>query len=195
MCSRAPTRIASIKQTLQEPLRNKSLEKTSGRVSHTPAQGSGATVGYQKMGYPKQRSKNCLDPKNRTNGINKRGLGRNLRFARDPVAEPQRKQTVLRLARDRLAEAPASRPPRRDPLARGLGRSADSPIRARPARDQPRDRLFDRTALIERRIQAPNHSDRRKMAQYSEVTSYTPVTSTSCHLRWHRVGVTDHCAA
>ena len=32
--------------------------------------------------------KNCLDPKNRTNGINERGLGRNLRFARDPVAEP-----------------------------------------------------------------------------------------------------------
>ena len=67
------------------------------------------------MGYPKQRSKNCLDPKNRTNGINKRGLGRNLRFARDPVAEPQRKQTVLRLARDRRVEAPSSRPPRPGP--------------------------------------------------------------------------------
>ena len=72
-------------------------------------------VGYQKMGYPKQRSKNCLDPKNRTNGMNKRGLDRNLRFARDPIAEPQRKQTILRLARDRLAEAPSSRPPRPGP--------------------------------------------------------------------------------
>ena len=190
MHSRAPTRIASIKQTRQKPLRNKSLEKTSGRVSHTPARGSGATVGYQKMGYPKQRSKNCLDPKNRTNGINKRGLGRNLRFARDPVAEPQRKQTILRLARDRLAEAPSSRH-----LARGLGRSADSPIRVRPAQHQPRGRLFNQTALTKRRIQAPNHSDRRTMAQYSEVTDYTPVASTSCHLRRHRVGVTEHCAA
>ena len=192
---RAPTGIVSIKRIRQEPLRNKSLEKTSGRVSHTPGRGSGATVGYQKMGYPKQRSKNCLDPKNRTNGINKRGLGRNLRFARDPVAEPQRKQTILRLARDRLAEAPSSRPVRRAPLARGLGRSVDSPIRARPARHQPRDRLFDQTALTERRIQAPNHSDRRTMAQYSEVTDYTPVASTSCHLRRHRAGVTDHYAA
>ena len=147
------------------------------------------------MGYPKQRSKNRLYPKNRTNGINKRGLGRNLRFARDPVAEPQRKQTILRLARDRLAEAPSSRPVCRAPLARGLGRSADSPILARPARDQPRDRLFDRTALTKHRIQAPNHSDRRTMAQYSEVTDYTPVASTSCHLRRHRAGVTDHCVA
>ena len=153
------------------------------------------TVGYQKMGYPKQRSKNCSDPKNRANGINKRGLGRNLRFARDPVAEPQRKQTVLRLARDRLTEAPASRPPRRGPLIRGLGRSADSPIHARPARHQPRDRLFDQTALTERHIQAPNHSDRRTMAQNGEVTGYTPVASTPCHLRRHRAGVTDHCAA
>ena len=155
---------------------------------------SGA-VGYQKMGYPKQRSKNCLDPKDRTNGMNKRGLGRNLRFTRDPIAEPQRKQTILRLARDRLVEAPSSRPIRRAPLARGLGRSADSPIRVRPARDQPRDRLFDQTALTERRIQAPNHSDRCTMAQYSEVTDYMPVASTSCHLRWHRAGVTDHYAA
>ena len=115
MRSRAPSRIASIKQTRQEPLRNKSLEKTSGRVSHTQARGSRATVGYQKMGYPKQRSKNCLDPKNRTNGINKRGLGRHLRFTRDTVAEPRRKRTILPLARDRLAEAPSSRPPHPGP--------------------------------------------------------------------------------
>ena len=146
-------------------------------------------------GVPQAKIKNCLDPKNRTNGMNKQGLDRNLRFARDPVAEPQRKQTILRLARDRLAEAPTSRPPRWGPLAWGLGRSADSPIRARPARHQPRGRLFNQTALTERRIQAPNHSDRRTMAQYSEVTDYTPVASTSCHLRRHRAGVTDHCAA
>ena len=141
------------------------------------------SVGYQKMGYPKQRSKSCLDPKNRTNEINKRGLGRNLRFARDPVAEPQQKRTILRLARDRLAEAPSP------------GASEEVPIRARPTRHQPRDRLFDQTALTEHCIQAPNHSDRRTTAQYSEVTDYTPVTSTSCHLRRHRAGVTDHCAA
>jgi len=188
--SRAPTRIASIKQTRQEPLRNKSLKKTSGRVSHTPARGSGATVGYQKMGYPKQRSRNCLDPKNRTNGINKRGLGRNLRFARDPVAEPQRKQTILRLARDRLAEAPSSRPPRPGP--RKKCRFSDSrEAGSAPALWPPlQPNCSDRT-----RIQAPNHSDRRTMAQYSEVTDYTPVASTSCHLRRHRAGVTDHCAA
>ena len=62
------------------------------------------------MGYPKQRSKNCLDPKNRTNGINKRGLGRNLRFARDPVAEPQRKRTF-----SDSPETASLRPPRPGP--------------------------------------------------------------------------------
>ena len=88
-------------------------------------------VGYQKMGYPKQRSKNYLDPKNRTNGINKRGLGRNLRFARDPVAEPQQKRTILRLARDRLAEAPSPGASEEVPILRfARGRLGTSPVTA-----------------------------------------------------------------
>ena len=88
-------------------------------------------VGYQKIGYPKQRSKNCLDPKNRTNGINERGLGRNLRFARDPVAEPQRKRTILRLARDRLVEAPSPGASEEVPTLRfARGRLGTSPVAA-----------------------------------------------------------------
>jgi len=88
-------------------------------------------VGYQKMGYSKQRSKKSLDPKNRTNEINKRGLGRNLRFARDPVAEPQPKRTILRLARDRLAEAPSPGASEEVPILRFTrGRLGTSPVTA-----------------------------------------------------------------
>ena len=87
------------------------------------------TVGYQKMEYPKQRSKNYSDPKNRTNEINKRGLGRNLRFARDRLAEPQRKRTILRLARDRLAEAPSPEASEEVPILRfARGQLGTSPV-------------------------------------------------------------------
>ena len=131
-----------------------------------------------EKGVPQAKTKNCLDPKKQEP----------IEQTRSRPKSPIRPRPPRRGLRGSNESPIRLRPPRR-----GLRRSTDSPIRARPARHQPRGHLFNQTALTERRIQAPNHSDRRTMAQYGEVTGYMPVASTPCHLRWHRAGVIDHC--
>jgi len=96
-------------------------------------------VGYQKKGYPKQRPKNCLDPKKQEP----------IEQTRSRPKSPIRPRPPRRGLRGSNESPIRPRPPRR-----GLRRSTDSPIRARPARHQPRDRRFDQTALAEHHIQS-----------------------------------------
>ena len=136
-----------------------SLKKTSGRVPRTPTRGSGATVGYLKKGYPKQRPKNRI---NRTHVVSAEIPDSPEAPSPRPL-HPRPPRRGLRGSTDSLIRP---RPPRRglrgsnespicpSPPRRGLRRSTDSPIRARPARHQPCDHCFDRTALAGHHIQS-----------------------------------------
>ena len=120
-------------------------------MPHTPARGSGATVGYQKKGYPKQRPKNCSDPKktktNRTNKVSAKISDspeapsprpqKKYRFSDSPEASSPR-SALLRLARDRLATSPAT-----TALTRLLWLDITSHQGARPLR-QPHDGTVQR---------------------------------------------------
>ena len=122
-------------------------------------------VGYQKKGYPKQRPKNCLDPK---------------------------KQEPIEQTRSRPKSPIRPRPPRRG-LRRSTDSLIRVRPARHQARDRRFDQTALAEHHIQsKRSTTPTN---RTTAQYSEVADYTSVASTPGHLRRDKAGVTDHCAA
>ena len=83
-------------------------------MPRTPTRGSGATIGYLKKGYPKQRPKNRI---NRTHVVSAEISDspeapsprpqKKCRISDSPEA-PSPRSPILRFARDRLATSPAT---------------------------------------------------------------------------------------